>query len=186
MDWKFDPNHSAINFKARHMMITNVHGQFADYTIDMKHFDPDDLGATALEVRIDAASLETGVADRDKHLRSPDFLDVDGYPTITFKSTGVELVGDQQAKLRGDLTIRDRTNPVVLDVALTGKGQDPWGNQRFGFEAEGTIRRADWGLTWNVALETGGVLVSDEITIEIELQLIGVEQEREEPAAAGG
>lgn len=185
MDWKFDPNHSAINFKARHMMITNVHGQFADYAIEMKHFDPDDLEATALEVRIDAASLDTGVADRDKHLRSPDFLDVDSYPTITFKSIGVELVGDQQAKLHGDLTIRDQTNPVALDVALTGKGQDPWGSQRFGFEAEGKISRADWGLAWNVALETGGVLVSDEIGIEIELQLVGVEQEREEPAAAG-
>ena len=184
MTWNIDSAHSAVRFKARHMMITTVRGRFEDFNVTLKNFNPDDLSTTELEVSINAASLVTNAQDRDNHLRSPDFLDVENYPKITFKSTGVEIVGDQQAKLRGDLTIREKTNEVVLDVALTGKGQDPWGNARLAFESETKIMRADWDLTWNMALETGGWLVSEDVGIEIQLQLMEVTQEREEAAAA--
>lgn len=177
MAWKIDPAHSAIHFTVRHMMIANVRGEFEQFTgtieLDVEH--PEN---TRVEVEIDAASINTREPQRDAHLRSADFLDVENHPHIIFKSTRVERTGETTARLHGDLTIRDITRPVVLDVEHTGIVTSPWGHRSAGFEARAKINRKDWGLTWNKALEAGGVLVGDEIKIEIELELI------EEAAAA--
>ncbi len=177
MAWKIDPAHSAIHFTVRHMMIANVRGEFEQFTgtieLDVEH--PEN---TRVEVEIDAASINTREPQRDAHLRSADFLDVENHPHIIFKSTRVERTGETTARLHGDLTIRGITRPVVLDVEHTGIVTSPWGHRSAGFEARAKINRKDWGLTWNKALEAGGVLVGDEIKIEIELELI------EEAAAA--
>lgn len=177
MAWKIDPAHSAIHFTVRHMMIANVRGEFERFTgtveLDVEH--PEN---TRVAVEIDAASINTREPQRDAHLRSADFLDVENYPHIIFKSTRVERTGETTARLHGDLTIRGTTHPVVLDVEHTGIVTSPWGHRSAGFEARTKLNRKDWGLTWNKALEAGGVLVGDEIKIEIELELI------EEAAAA--
>jgi polyisoprenoid-binding protein YceI len=125
-----------------------------------------------VEVEIEAASIDTGVADRDNHLRSPDFLDAQKHPTLRYRSRRVEALSPERLRVVGDLTIRDVTREVVLDVEYGGRGRDPWGNERVGFTASASINRKDYGLTWNQALETGGVLVADRVDIEIELQAI--------------
>lgn len=171
MAWQIDTAHSAVHFTVRHMMISNVRGEFQklEGTIN---FDEEHPENTTVDIRIDASSINTREAQRDAHLRSADFLDVENHPYITFKSTRVERTGDLTAKLYGDLTIRGVTKPVILDVEHTGIVTNPWGNLSAGFEASTKINRKEWGLTWNQALEAGGVLVGDEIKINIEVELI--------------
>jgi len=165
--WTIDPTHTTIAAVARHLMVTKVRGHFASFsgTINVAE-DPKD---STVELTIDATSISTGTADRDNHLRSADFLDVDTYPTLTFRSTSIEADG-KKWRLTGDLTIRDITKPIVLDLQFLGVATDPWGNAKAAFEASTDLERMQWGLTWNVPLATGGVLVSDKFKIEIEAQ----------------
>jgi polyisoprenoid-binding protein YceI len=178
MPFQIDSAHSEIQFTVRHMMVSRVRGVFEKWggTIAL---DVENPANTTVDVWIDAASINTKDAQRDGHLRSADFLDVENYPKITFKSTSVELTGENTAKLHGDLTIRGVTRPVTLDVTYNGSAKSPWGSISYGFSASTTINREDWGLTWNAALETGGWLVGKEVRIDIELELIQVaEQEK--------
>ena len=172
--WMLDPAHTTAGFVAKHMMFTTVRGKLKDVKGTIK-VDADHPDRSSVEVEIAAASIDTGVQQRDDHLRSADFLDVEHQPTITFRSRRVEgatkTAGDR-FKVIGDLTIRGTAREVVLDAGYEGVGKDPWGGTRAGFTASTNIDRRDWGLTWNAALETGGVLVSNEITIEIEVQAV--------------
>jgi polyisoprenoid-binding protein YceI len=168
--WQIDSSHSGVYFTVRHLMIAKVRGQFSRWTGTLTVPDGDFLRAS-LDVAIDATSIETGVADRDAHLRSADFFDTARYPEATFRSTVVTRTGDR-LQLVGDLTIRDITRSVTLDVEELGVVKDPWGNQRAAFAAKGSINRSDFGLRWNQALETGGVVVSERVDLEIELQAV--------------
>lgn len=169
--WELDPAHTLIEFSTRHMMVTTVKGRFSGVrgTITIDETDP---AKSSAEAEIDARTLASGADQRDQHLRSADFLDADNYPTITFKSTRVRVEGKERAKVYGNLTIRGTTREVVLDTELTGFGTNPWGKEVVGFEARTTINRKDFGLNWNVALEAGGVLVSDNVKIELAVQAI--------------
>lgn len=171
MTWQIDYSHSDINFTARHMMISKVNGRFTDWSGTI-NFDADNPTQTTVDVTVQLASVTTRDEQRDGHLRSPDFFDVETYPEMRFKSTKVEQTGEDQGKLYGDLTIRGVTKPVVLDVEYPGLAKSPWGTISAGFSASTTINRKDWGLTWNQALETGGVLVAEKIKIGIELELV--------------
>jgi len=181
--WKFDSAHTSASFSARHMMVTTVRGTFAPPTGTLE-FDPENPAAAHVEAQLDATTLSSGVTDRDNHLRSADFLDVANYPTITFKSTKVELTGGDEANVTGDLTIRGVTHPVVLKAEYLGKVNSPFGDTRVGFTASTKINREDWGLTWNVGIEAGGVLVGKEIKIELDLEAILVTETVEEGASA--
>lgn len=182
MNWQIDNAHSHISFRVRHMMISRVRGEFTEFdgTID---FDENNPEQTDVEVSIDAASIDTREEDRDEHLRSEDFLHVEKYPTIDFRSKHVNLIDEENAKLVGDLTIRGETNEVALDVSYQGMAQSPWGTMSAGFAATTTINRKEWGLTWNQALETGGFLVGDELTVDIELELVKEDVEEAEEDA---
>jgi polyisoprenoid-binding protein YceI len=171
MAWHIDPAHSEIQLSVKHMMITTVRGKFTRFsgTIEADEQNPT---AAQVEVQIEAASIDTGNEQRDGHLRSPDFLNADQYPSITFKSTKVERLDEEHGRLHGELTIRDVTRPVVLEVEYAGMAKSPWGTTNAGFSARTTINRKDWGLNWNVALETGGWLVSDEIKVAIDVELV--------------
>lgn len=168
--WTIDPSHSTVEFVAKHMMITTVKGRFAELTgtvsADEARFED-----SSVEVTFQAASLDTRSEQRDTHLRSADFLDVEHYPEVTFRSTAIRGA-KESFKLTGDLTIRGVTRPITLDVTYEGEGKDPWGGTRASFSATGKFDRRDYGLTWNVALETGGILVSNEVKINIEAQLV--------------
>lgn len=170
--WKIDPTHSQVEFAAKHMMITTVKGSIPEMEGAIA-LDPSDPSACSAEVTFQAASITTRVADRDTHLKSGDFLDVEQFPTITFRSTAVEGAVDGAFKLVGDLTIKGVTKSVVLDARFEGQGKDPWGGERVSFLATGKIDRRDFGLTWNAALETGGVLVSNEIKLTLDVQAVG-------------
>lgn len=165
--WTLDPTHTTIAAVARHLMVTKVRGRFASFSgsIEVAE-DPED---SSVEVTIDAASITTGTEDRDTHLKSPDFLDVENYPALTFRSTSIKADGEEW-KLTGDLTIRDTTQPIELELEFLGVATDPWGNNKAAFEASAELERKDWGLTWNVPLAQGGMLVSDKFKIEIEAQ----------------
>lgn len=197
MAWQVDYAHTGIHFSVRHMMIATVRGEFQKFKVETTLDDPhiETLHATNeiseqafldshLTVEIDAASINTRAADRDNHLRSPDFFDVANHPTIVFKATRGEKIDDNDGKLYGDLTIRGVTKPVVLEVEHTGEAKSPWGTRNAGFSARTKINRKDWNLNWNVALETGGWLVGDEIKIEIEIEFIQVPQPEHEMAVA--
>ncbi|GIK56152.1 MAG: polyisoprenoid-binding protein [Chloroflexi bacterium] len=173
MTWQIDSAHSHIYFTARHMMISKVRGQFESFSGEV-NYDEENPTRTTVDIQIDTASLNTKEAQRDGHLKSPDFLDVANYPVVRFQSTKVEQTGADSGKLYGNLTIRDITKPVVLDVEYAGQARSPWGTVSAGFSASTTINRKDWGLNWNQTLETGGVLVGDNIQIEIELELVKV------------
>lgn len=168
-DYDIDPAHSRVGFSARHAMVTKVRGSFGEFS-GSAHI-AEDPAASHAEVTIPAASLTTGQDDRDGHLRSGDFLDAETYPELTFRSTGVERDG-QIYRITGDLAVRDVTRPVTVDFEFTGLAQDPFGNVRAGFEGRTTINRKDFGLTWNAALETGGVLVSDKVDLEFDVSAI--------------
>jgi polyisoprenoid-binding protein YceI len=170
--WTIDPAHTQVGFEVKHMMFAKVRGQF-DAPEGEVHLGADGaIEESSVEVAIDAASIDTGVEDRDKHLRSADFLDVENYPKLHFVSREVRSGGGDQLALVGDLTIRGKTREVELEVESTGRGTDPWGNERAGFSASTTIDRRDFGLTWNQALEAGGVLVGHDVKIEIEIQAV--------------
>ena len=169
--WAIDPAHSEIHFKVRHLMITNVTGAFHKFEGTME-MDGEDLTTAHATFSADVNSLTTGNEQRDGHIKSPDFFDVANHPTITFTSTKIEKVdADSSFELYGDLTINGISKSVKLDVEFLGMPKDPWGNQKAGFTVNGTINRKDWNLNWNAALESGGVLVSDEVRIACELQL---------------
>jgi polyisoprenoid-binding protein YceI len=166
--WKLDPSHTSVEFSAKHLMITTVRGSIADVegTIEIDERHP---AKSSVEAVLKGASLDTRSGQRDDHLRSADFLDVANFPIITFKSNRIQG-SKEEFKLTGDLTIRGTTKEVTLDVTFEGSGKDPWGGERVGFAATGKIDRRDFGLTWNQALETGGVVVGNEIKIRIEAQ----------------
>jgi len=167
--WAIDPSHSVVELAVKHMMFSTVKGRFANVAGTIA-LDEANLGASSVNAEIGAASIDTGEPQRDGHLRSADFLDIDNFPTIAFRSTGVVPQGRSRFVLVGDLTIRGVTQEVSLDAELVGKGTDPWGGQRVGFTATTAINRKEFGLTWNQALEAGGVLVSDQIKISLEIQ----------------
>jgi polyisoprenoid-binding protein YceI len=170
--WKLDPAHTLVEFSAKHLMITTVKGRITDIEGTI-HSDERDPQNSSVEVVLKAASLDTRTDQRDQHLRSADFLDAEKFPEITFRSTRIE--GDKDSfKLTGDLTIRDVTRPITLDVEFEGRTLDPWGGDRVGFSAKGKIDRRDFGLTWNQALETGGVVVGNDIKISLEVEAIKV------------
>jgi polyisoprenoid-binding protein YceI len=170
-DYTVDAAHTRIGIRARHAMVTTVRGSFTDFE-GHAHLDGANPPASSVTLRINAASIDTQVADRDAHLRSADFLDVEAYPQIVFASTQVEQIDDALYLVTGDLTIKDVTHPVSVEFALTGSAQDPFGNLRVGFEGAVAIKRSDWGLTWNTPLDTGGVLVSDRIQVEFDVSAI--------------
>lgn len=182
MTWIIDASHSTVTFSVRHMMISKVRGRFSrfDGTVN---FDEQNPANSAVHVTIDATSIDTRDERRDGHLMSPDFLDVANYPAITFISKRVEAIDDSHGRIIGDLTIRGVTREVALEVEYNGQSKSPWGTISAGFSASTKINRKDWGLTWNVALETGGVLVGDEVTIEIEIEIVK-QVPQEEPVAA--
>ena len=170
--WTIDPVHSSAEFKVKHMMITNVKGRFTDVKGTLE-FDQADVTKSKITATIDAASIDTRNDDRDTHLKSADFFDVEKFPTLTFTSTRITKAGAGELKAEGDLTIRDVTRPVVFEVEGPSEpGTDPWGNTRIGWEATTKINRKDFGLTWNSALETGGLLVGDEVTITLDVQAV--------------
>jgi polyisoprenoid-binding protein YceI len=183
MAWQIDSAHSEIQFSARHMMIATVRGRFTQFSGTIEA-DEENPTAAQVNVQIDTASIDTGNEQRDTHLRSADFLNVEQYPHITFKSTKVEWLDENQGRLHGELTIRDVTKPVVLDVEYAGMAKSPWGTTSAGFSAQTKINCKDWGLNWNVALETGGWLVSDEIKINIEVELVKQVEQAEAEAEA--
>jgi polyisoprenoid-binding protein YceI len=171
--WKLDPAHTLVEFSAKHLMITTVKGRITDVegTIYADEKNPQN---SSVEVVLNAASLDTRTDQRDQHLRSADFLDVEKFPEIKFRSTRIDGEG-QSFKLTGDLTIRDVTKPITLDVQFEGRTRDPWGGERIGFSASGKIDRRVFGLTWNQALETGGVVVGNDIKISLEVEAIKVD-----------
>jgi polyisoprenoid-binding protein YceI len=171
MNWKIDSAHAEINFAVRHMMISTVRGRFEKFD-GVVNFDESNPRASSVEVQIDANSINTREPQRDGHLKSPDFFNAAEYPYVTFKSTRIEVLGAERGKVYGDLTIRGVTRPVVLDVDYNGLARSPYGTTSAGFSASTTINRKDWGLTWNVALETGGLLVGEEIKINIDVELV--------------
>ncbi|HET8657275.1 MAG TPA: YceI family protein [Longimicrobiaceae bacterium] len=172
--WAIDPTHTTVEFSAKHMMITTVKGRFGQVKGEIT-LDADNPNESSVEAEIDAASIDTRTEQRDAHLRSADFLDVGNYPTITFKSTRVEGATRQQGEefeVTGNLTIRGTTREVVLNAVYDGMGKDPWGGERASFSASTKIDRRDFGLTWNQALEAGGILVGNDIKISIEVQVV--------------
>jgi polyisoprenoid-binding protein YceI len=169
--WGIDPNHSEISFKARHLMITNVKGVFNEFGANIET-EGENFITSDIDFWLNPASINTGAADRDTHLKSADFFDVENHSKIAFAGKSVEKVDESNFKLNGDLTIKGITKPVKLDVEFNGVMKDPWGNQKAGYTLNGKINRKDWGLNWNAALEAGGVLVSEEIKINCDVQLI--------------
>ena len=169
--WQIDSAHSGIHFAVRHLVIAKVRGQFSRWTGALTVPDGDFSRAT-VDVTIDATSIDTGVADRDAHLKSADFFDVASFPELTFRGRRVEAKGDDRFALIGDLTIRGTTREVALDVESAGQTKDPWGNVRAGFAARTSVDRKEFGLTWNQALETGGVMVGEKIEIELEVEAV--------------
>ena len=169
--WGIDPTHSEIAFKVKHLMITNVKGLFKEFDANIT-ITNNDFITSDIDLNINAASIETGTADRDAHLRSADFFDVENHNQINFKGKSLEKIDDKSYTLHGDMTIKGITKTIKLDVEFGGLMKDPWGNEKAGYNINGKINRKDWGLNWNAALETGGLLVSDEVKISCEVQLI--------------
>ncbi len=169
--WTVDASHSAIEFKVKHMMIANVRGSFHKFDADVVA-DAADLTTANISFSIDVNSIDTRDEQRDGHLKSADFFDVEKFPQITFKSTQVTRKGEGEYALTGDVTIHGVTKPITFSVEFEGSGKDPWGNERAGFSATASLSRKDFGLTWNAALETGGVLVGDEVKLALQIEAI--------------
>jgi len=182
MSWKIDNAHSLVEFSVRHMMISTVRGRFERFSGTVE-FNENDPAASSVDVQIEAASINTNEPQRDNHLRSADFFEAETYPYLSFKSTRVEKVDENNGRIYGDLTIRNVTRPVVLEIEYNGQAKSPWGTTSAGFTANTKINRKEWNLVWNQALETGGVLVGDEIKIHIELEIVKIAQEAAEAAA---
>lgn len=169
--WEIDSSHSGVHFSVRHLVIAKVRGQFSRWTGAITVPD-EDFSTASIEAVIDATSIETGVADRDAHLKSADFFDTETFPELRFTSREVQRTSDDRFKVTGPLTIRDVTRDVVLEVEFAGLAQDPWGNERAAFTAKTSIDRKEFGLTWNQVLETGGVMVGERIEIELEIEAV--------------
>ena len=167
--WVLDPTHSEILFKVKHLMITNVKGEFRTFSGEI---DGEDFSKSKAKIIIDSSSVFTNNEDRDKHLKSADFFDVEKFADLVFESTAFEKVDDDNYKLTGSLTMKGVTNDVTLDVEFGGTNKDPWGNEKAGFSVTGKLNRKDWSLNWNAALETGGVLVGEEVKIMAEIQFV--------------
>ncbi|MCG3089870.1 YceI family protein [Sporosarcina cyprini] len=170
-NWTVDNSHSSIGFSVKHMMVSKVKGVFEDYSATVTADDLTDLTTASITFDIQTASINTKSEDRDNHLRSADFFNVEEYPAISFQSTNIVKEDDDEYKVTGDLTIKDVTKPVTFEVEYNGKGTNPWGVEVYGFEAETKLNREEFGLTWNAALETGGVLVGKDIKITIDLEV---------------
>ncbi|MDP9326002.1 MAG: YceI family protein [Candidatus Dormibacteraeota bacterium] len=169
--WIIDTNHSVIGFSAKHMMFTTVRGRFTDYE-GLAEIEGEDYKTAHGELTAKTASVDTGVADRDAHLRSADFFDADNYPEMKFVSTNIEKTGDNLYRITGDLTIKDVTGPITVDAEAGPKINDPWGNERIALAVSGKLNRKDWGLNWNMALEAGGFLVSETVNLEVEATFV--------------
>ena len=167
--WSIDPVHSEITFKVKHLMISNIKGEFKTFQADI---DGEDFTKSIISANIDASSISTNNNDRDMHLKSPDFFEVEKYPEITFVSTSIKKVDDDEFKLVGNLTIKGTTKEITLDTEFGGFMKDPYGNEKAGFSINGKLNRKDFGLNWNAALEAGGVMVANEIKIYAEVQFI--------------
>lgn len=167
--WVLDPTHSELTFKVKHMMIANVKGEFKNFSVEV---DGDDILKSTLNVSVDSSSINTNNTDRDNHLKSADFFDVENHKTLSFKGTSFKQKDDDEYELKGILTIKGISKEVNLEVEFGGFNKDPWGNEKAGFSVAGKINRKDWGLNWNAALETGGVLVSEEVKIAGEIQFV--------------
>jgi polyisoprenoid-binding protein YceI len=170
--WEIDPKHTLVEFSVRHMMFTTVKGRFTGVSGTIHCVDEADPSQAQVEAEIDAASISTGDEQRDAHLRSADFLDTENYPTISFKSTRVEARNTEELRVVGKLTVHGTTREVTLEATFNGRGKNPWGQEVAGFSAQTTINRKEFGLTWNAALESGGLLVGDKLEILIEVQAI--------------
>jgi polyisoprenoid-binding protein YceI len=169
--WTVDHSHSSIDFSIRHMMIAKVKGTFHSFDAQIEA-DPADLTTATITFDVDVSSIDTRNSDRDAHLRSADFFDIEKYPKMTFQSTQIVKTGDGEYDVTGNLTIHGVTRSETFSVSFEGAGKDPWGNEKVGFSGIGSIKRSDYGLTWNAALETGGVLVGDEVKISIEIEAV--------------
>ncbi|MBQ0850400.1 YceI family protein [Streptomyces sp. BH-SS-21] len=172
--YTIDPVHSTIGFAVRHAMISNVRGRFTRFEGLLKVDGAHPAGSEAY-VSVQMDSLDTGIQERDAHLKGPDFFDSGTFPLMAFQSTGIVPVGDGAFRLDGRLRIKDIELPLALDVVFGGAGEDAYGQHRIGFEGTATLRRSDWGLTWNTALETGGVLISDKVTLTLDISAVRVE-----------
>ncbi|MEV6765868.1 YceI family protein [Streptomyces sp. NPDC051105] len=170
-DYTIDPAHSTLGFVARHAMVTNVKGSFQQFEGSL-HLDGSDPAKSTATLDITMESITTGSPDRDGHLKSADFFKTDEFPTMTFRSTKAEALGGDDYRITGDLTILGVSRPVTIDLEFNGAAKDPFGNERVGFEGKAEIKRSDWGVTWNAALETGGVLVSDKIKLNFDISAI--------------
>ncbi|MEU5953738.1 YceI family protein [Streptomyces sp. NPDC047525] len=170
-EYAIDPSHTSIGFVARHAMVTNVKGSFTD-VVGTLHLDGADPSRSTASIDIKMDSIDTGSADRDGHLKSADFFKIDEFPEMTFRSTKAEALGGDDYRITGDLTILGTTKPLAIDLEFNGSATDPFGNERVGFEGKAEILRSEWGLTWNAALETGGVLVSDKIKLNFDISAI--------------
>ncbi|MBC2867545.1 YceI family protein [Streptomyces mexicanus] len=170
-EYTIDPSHSTLGFVARHAMVTNVKGSFTDFTGTL-HLDGADPSRSTASLDVVMDSIDTGSADRDGHLKSADFFRTEEFPTMTFRSTKAEALGGDDYRITGDLTILGVTRPLTIDLEFNGAAKDPFGNERVGFEGKAEILRSQWGLTWNAALETGGVLVSDKIKLTFDISAI--------------
>ncbi|MBM6618932.1 YceI family protein [Bacillus suaedaesalsae] len=168
-NWALDASHSSVDFSVRHMMIAQVKGSFNEFSASISA-DPQDLTTGSIQFNVELASVDTRSEDRDNHLRSADFFEVEKYPTMTFSSTNIEKVDEDEYKVTGDLSLHGVTRQETFTVTYEGTGKDPWGNEKVGFSAEGKLNRSDYGLTWNAALETGGVLVGDQIKVSLQIQ----------------
>lgn len=169
--WAIDPTHSEIGFKVKHMMFTNVSGKFNLFDADIEN-EEENFETAAINFSAEVNSINTGNDDRDNHLRSADFFDVENFGKLTFKSTNVKKVNEGEYKISGDLTIKDVTKSITLDTEYSGLMKDPWGNTKIGLSLNGKINRKEFGLTWNAALETGGVLVGEDIKLNAEVQFV--------------
>ncbi|MGW4735956.1 YceI family protein [Streptomyces shenzhenensis] len=170
-DYTIDAAHTTLGFVARHAMVTNVKGSFTELSGTL-HLDGDDPAKSTASLDVTMDSIETGSTDRDGHLKSADFFKIDEFPTMTFRSTKAEALGGDDYRITGDLTILGVTRPLAIDLEFNGSAKDPFGNERVGFEGKAEILRSEWGLTWNAALETGGVLVSDKIKLNFDISAI--------------
>ncbi|MEV7421841.1 MULTISPECIES: YceI family protein [unclassified Streptomyces] len=170
-EYTIDAAHSTIGFTVRHAMVTNVRGSFGEHE-GYLNLDGANPAASTASIDVSIASVDTGIADRDGHLRSGDFFDAETYPKMTFHSTSVEQIDPETYRLTGDLTIKDVTKPLTIDLEFHGSATDVYGNERVGFEGSATILRSDWGLTWNAALETGGVMVSDKVKLGFDISAV--------------
>ncbi len=167
--WVLDPTHSEITFKVKHLMISNVKGEFKNFNVTV---EGEDFESSKINVGIETGSVFTNNTDRDNHLKSADFFDVENFNEMTFESTSFDKVDDDEYKLTGLLTIKGVSKEVTFDVEFGGTNKDPWGNEKAGFSLEGKINRKEWGLNWNAALESGGVLVSEDVKLQAEIQVV--------------